>query len=368
MLPNWKSTQNKFNAWWHNSISGAPLLWISAVRDTPSEALEPEKTFTDPSQCYLDVEELSLRYRNYMRTHEFYAQGFPNMDLNVGAGSLALYLGCKPHFAWDTVWFEPMIAEGWEGVPLASFDANAPWLQRHLEMIRRAVELSEGKYQVNIPDIVENLDILSALRGPQNMCFDLIDEPDAVKAQLDALDDIYFKYYDLFYDLTKMDDGSSTYTAFQIWGPGKTAKVQCDFAALISPDQFRHFVQPSLKAQTARLQQAVYHLDGPDEIRHLDALTEISTLNAIQWTHGAGHPDGLDPKWHEPIYDKVQKAGKSLLLFVEDGGIDDWIAGIDRLVNRYGTKGLYMIMPEMSQKDAERLISEAERRWGRVYE
>ncbi len=356
---NWKDTQDKFIGWWANKNQGAPLMKIVARRAAPIEPLEKETPFKQAAQAYLDVDELSLRYRNYLRTHAFYAQAFPNIDLNVGAGSMALYLGAEPEFRWDTVWFKECVPDGWENFAPFRFDAGNKWLCRHLEIIRRGVELANGQYLVTIPDIVENIDILSAMRGPQDMCYDLYDEPEAVHERLDALDELYFGYYDRFYNLVKLPDGSSAYTAFHIWGPGKTAKVQCDFCALMSPAQFREFIQGSLKKQCDRLDNAVYHLDGPDAVRHLDALLEIDSLKAIQWTHGAGNPDGLSERWYKPIYDKVNAAGKSLLLIVEDGGVEDWIRGVDALVDRYGTRGLYLLFPDMEQADAEKLLKAA---------
>ena len=89
-------------------------------------------------------------------------------------------------------------------------------------------------------------------------------------------------------------------------GSGKCAKVQCDFCALISPLHFREFVKPSLEKQWSLLDSSLYHLDGPDEIKHLYALMEIEDLKALQFTPGAGNPDGGSLLWY-PIYDKAEK-------------------------------------------------------------
>jgi len=165
------------------------------------------------------------------------------------------------------------------------------------------------------------------------------------------------------YDLVRSPDGSSSYTAFAVWGPGRTAKVQCDFAALMSPRQFRRFVVPSLRRQCAGLGNSVYHLDGPDAIAHVDALMEIDELDALQWTCGAGQPDGASPRWF-PIYDAARRAGKALWIAVSDGGIDDWISGAAGIVDRYGPDALYLHFPLMSEAEAERLLAMARREWG----
>ena len=158
------------------------------------------------------------------------------------------------------------------------------------------------------------------------------------------------------YDTSKGQDGSSCYTAFSIWGPGKTAKVQCDFSAMMSPRHFQEFVIPSLERQLASLDNSIYHLDGKDAIKHLDALMELKHLNGLQWTAGAAQPDGGSTKWY-PIYDRVRRAGKGLWISIYDGGIDDWIRSAKNLAERYGTAGLYLLFPEMSEQEADRIMN-----------
>src|SRR5699024_7599957 len=143
-----------------------------------------------------------------------------------------------------------------------------------------------------IPELMENIDVLASLRGAQNTVYDLIDEPEEMEERIQQVTDVYFDYYDRFYDLVKDTDGSSSYTVFQIWGEGKTAKIQCDFSALMSPNQFREFIVDPLRQQARKLDHVLYHLDGPDAIKHVDALMEIEEIDALQWTSGDHGPDG----------------------------------------------------------------------------
>lgn len=146
-------------------------------------------------------------------------------------------------------------------------------------------------------------------------------------------------------------------------GSGKCAKVQCDFCALISPLHFREFVKPSLEKQCSLLDSSLYHLDGPDEIKHLDALMEIEDLKALQFTPGAGNPDGGSLLWY-PIYDKVKAAGKSIWVNISDGSFSDWVQSADRLINTYGSESMYIIFPVMSIPESDNLISHAAKYWG----
>ena len=352
--------QARFTAWWEGRDIGRPLMKVIARRETATAELYPETPFTTPEAFHLNVEENVRRYRNFMHTHEFLCDAYPNFDLNIGPGSLAVYLGSEPVFAWDTIWYHECASD------LSSmrlkYDPNNRWWVRHLSLIREAVRLSGGDFAVNIPDLIENIDILAAMRGPQNFCYDLMDEPELAEQLVAQVDDLYRVYYDAMHEAIRLPDGGSSYTAFSIRGPGRTAKVQCDFCAMLSPEQFRRFVQPSLRRQCDWLDHSMYHLDGPDAVRHLPALLEIENLCALQWTPGAGQPDDANEKWY-PIFDAARAAGKSLWIRLSDGSFDDWIRGASRLVARYGCAGLYLLFPVMSRREANSLMEIADREW-----
>jgi 5-methyltetrahydrofolate--homocysteine methyltransferase len=131
---------------------------------------------------------------------------------------------------------------------------------------------------------------------------------------------------------------------------------------MLSPGQFREFIQPSLRRQAQQLDAVLYHLDGPDAIRHVDALMEIDEIDALQWTSGDYNPDGTFEQWY-PIYDKAVAAGKGLWIKVYTGSYDEWIARVDRLVERYGTAGMFLFFPSMPVEQAEGLLEYAERSW-----
>jgi len=280
------------------------------------------------------------------------------MDLNFGPGSVALYLGSEPIFSPETVWYKPCVHDTWGNYPLV-YDKDNHWWKEHYKIHEEAQKAANGEFYVNIPDLVENLDILSAIRGPENLCMDLLDEPEIIKQRLEELNDLFFIYYDAFYGLLKDKDGGSAFTAFRIWGPGKTAKIQCDFNVMMSPEHFKEFACPTFAKQCAALDNSMFHLDGPDALRHAPALMELEHLNALQWTPGAGNPDGGNECWY-PLYDVVHEAGKSLWVGLEDGDASTMADKAKKLVKRYGIKNLYFnIAPQMSKSEADVIVKAA---------
>ena len=340
--------KQRFDAWWRCDLSESPLVYLV----TGKEASSAPKPCKDPETfeaIYTDAENISARFYNHFRTEEYLCDAFPHLGLNLGPGSLALYLGSQPIFRPDTLWYEECVQD-WKTYEL-KYDEDNKWWKLHCNMVKRALELSEGEYYIDVPDLIENLDIISAMRGPQNTCYDIMDCPELVKQRLDDLDALYFEYFDRMHEIVKDSGGSNSYTAFNIIGSGKTAKIQCDFCAMMSPEQFVHFVVPSLERQCSRLDNSVFHLDGKDAIRHLPALMSIESLNALQWTPGAGQPDGANEKWY-PIYDAVHEAGKGKWVWIGDGDLEARLGAAKRFVARYGIKGTYFLFGYMDRASA----------------
>ena len=348
---NWSQTKKNFIAWWNGEDIGRPLLWlVSQKADGDNNNVLTPASIKDR---YIDPVYRYNFYKSEAENRLFHAESYPYIEMDIGPGSYAIYLGCEPTFSQDTVWFKHCI-ESYDTFEL-KYDKDNYWLKKHLEIIKKVHELANGEMIIHVPDIVENIDILASMRNPQTLLYDMLDYPEIVEKYISFIDANYMKVYNQFYDIVKDKDGGSAYTVFRVWGPGRTAKVQCDFSAMISPDHFRRFVMPTLEKQCSMLDYTIYHLDGPDCIRHLPALMEIDHIDALQWTAGAGHPDGANPQWYE-IYRQVRDAGKSLWVEISDGSFEDWVKSAKRFVNEFGRQGVYFLFPTMEQKQAEILL------------
>ena len=364
---NWDDTIQRFDAWFHNKPCDRPLMSVWVMREEGDYLSEriPEEPFDSPEDMYLNADKHFAKMFNMLcREFKPMAEAFPEFSMNLGAGSMALYLGGEPVFAPDTLWFKHFAEDYKTALPLR-FDPENKWWKKHLEILNRQVELCRNTdIAVCIPDIIENIDILSAIRNPQDCCFDLYDNPDDVKRALDDISRLYPVYYDAVYNMVKRKDNSSAYTSFKIIGPGKTAKIQCDFAALMSPEHFTEFILPSLESQCAYLDNTVFHLDGPECFPHVDALMSIEKLGALQWTPGTRNPDAGEECWFD-LYKKVRNAQKGLWIGLYAYPPEDAVAAADRIVRKFGHKGLYFIFPYMNQKQANELMVRAEKEWSR---
>ena len=215
------------------------------------------------------------------------------------------------------------------------------------------MELSRGKYLVGCPDLIENMDVLSSLRGAQTLLMDMVERPEWVEQKIWEINDVWFAAYQRIYDLIKLEDGSSAFGAFYIWGPGKVAKLQCDASAMFSPKMYKRFVVPALTAQCAWLDHSLYHLDGTQAMVHLDALLAIEPLDAIEWTPQAGIETGGNQRWHD-LYRRILAAGKSVQV------VNVELHEIQPLLDAVGPKGVYMLIQFKDEREADQAMKLAE--------
>ena len=352
---NWNQTRKRFVDWWDRKglligMWGAPETnrCIHEAVDAPSKPANLAERY-----CHAAFRAADNHYR--LSRSVFPLDVLPSAITDLGPGSLALFLGSRPEFAEDTVWFHPCLglAPVPEKLPPLKFDANHPWWRTSEDIIRRCVELSRGKYIVGCPDLIENMDVLASLRGAQTLLLDLVERPEWVEQKIREINDVWFAVYQRIFDLIKLEDGSATFGAFYLWAPGKVAKVQCDSSAMFSPRMYKRFVVPALTAQCQWLDYSLYHLDGTQAMLHLDALLAIEPLDAIEWTPQAGIETGGNQRWYE-LYRRILAAGKSVqVVNVEP---DEVLPLLDAI----GPKGVYLLIQFKDEQAAEAVLRRVE--------
>ena len=349
--PDWNEAQKKLINWWKGEGLAIYLLEKRAEPRFPISKPAPtgdlELDWIDPNYR-LTLSEYEISWHNYL------LEAFPYFDTQIGPGSLGIILGSKPLFVEETVWYNPIIEDPDNYGPIQFVAENNKVWTQHLAVIENGLLNSRGRYLVGVPDLIENLDTLAALRGDQSVLLDLIERPDWVMDKLAEINKAFFTVFDLIYDKVKDQWGGNAFSAFKVWGPGKTAKLQCDISATLSPRMFKKFVFPYLDEQCSWLDYSLYHLDGTNCLQHLPVLLEISDLNAIEWTPQAGKPGGGSPEWYE-LYRQIKDGGKS----VQAVGVDP--EEVKPLIDDVGPKGLYILLSRaLHPSETERFIKELE--------
>ncbi len=333
----WPEARDHFMRWWardglvvvpHMAAGGTPL---GKTRDLGAAIPPPP---SDPETRHADPAYVAAASHAWLATDGLSLDTLPMGRVDLGPGSLALYLGSEPGFSDDTVWFNPLEFDEDLEKPLRLNKGNKWWL-RQLALVDAALERSAGRYMIGFPDLVENLDVLASLRGSQTLMVDMIERPEWVKTKIAEINGAYFETYDALRGRIGAPDGSCAFGAFHLWGPGRTAKVQCDAGAMISPAMFDEFVAPALSGQCDWLDFAMFHLDGTQSIPHLPTLLGIAGLDAVEFTPQTGVEGGGHERWW-PMYRQILTAGKS----VQAVGVAP--AEVGPLLNAIGTRGVYL--------------------------
>lgn len=294
------------------------------------------KSRMNPEDVYADPEKgAAYLYRQTLRQY-FPSDVLPFVDTDLGPGSLAVYLGCRPESSGDSVWFHsPYQSKEEIDAELYWNDENL-WWKRTQKLLTGLKELSRETCIVPFPDLCENIDVLASLRGAENLMMDFIDDPKWVEEAVNRIDDIYNTAVSRFLPLIQRQDNSTAFHAFRLWGKGLTAKLQCDASAMISSEMFERFVLPSLQSQCRLLDNSLYHLDGTQSMQHLETLLQIDELKAIEWTPQAGIETGEHPRWY-PMYQRILDAGKSVQILVGD------LTHMKKMFEEIGSDGVYLL-------------------------
>ena len=343
--------RDRLTAWWKGEDLGRPMMQLTAPRETPLERIDampkPEGWLTHYSTRDFAYR-VNVSARACVNTH-YLAEAVPSVCPDLAPNCLALYLGCVGEETEGTVWCRPCMARPEEA--RFDFDPENFYWNFSLRLGREQLRIGKGKFLVEIPDLIEGLDTLAAMRGTQELLTDLVERPEWVRECLRQITDRYFRYYDVLYDMFRDEVGGSKFWA---WAPGRMVKLQCDFSAMIGPGTFAEFMGPVLAEMTERTSYSVYHLDGSRAIPHLDTLLSIPKLDMIQWTPGAGVPPPENSCWW-PLYHRILDSGKKVFILDLECRSTDQL----RAMRREFGKGLNRFLirkPVECVRDAEAIL------------
>ena len=350
---NWDQVRGHFVKWWKRE---GMVFTVTARKNTPWEDIPAPAAPKSLEERWLDPVYRVKRDIYAMSRSYFGGDAYPSMDIDVGPGSLGSFIGSEPALSLDTVWFHTNITDP-DTHPELCFDPHDPhnkWFKVHTDLLDEAMRQCRGRYVVGLPDLIENVDTLAQLRGAQTLMVDMIERPRWVEQRVAQINRVYYNAFDELAKHVRQPWGGNAFAAFRIWGPGRTAKLQCDASAMFSADMYRRFVMPALTEQCRWLDSSLYHLDGTQAMHHLDALLEIDALDAIEWTPQAGIEGGGHPRWY-PMYKKIIAAGKG----VQAVGVRP--EELKPLLDACGSDGMYIASRVDSEAEARRMVDVAEK-------
>lgn len=348
-----RSTQAAFRritSWWKGENLDRPCIGgISVIKPKKFELLSelnnPNRYWSFPDS-EPNFEKLVEYWEKFIDSHLFFGETLPTLPHlwgNRGTPmTIAAYLSKRIRLTEDTVWIDPVI-DNWNQFEL-KFDEDNVWFKRSYEFFKLVVERSDGGYLPQLPDLGDTMTVFSLLRGAGNLLLDIMDDKEKILEKRDKFLKLWLKFHGKFwYIYSQKFPGDISWLS---WAPGKTYACQCDFSTMISPEMFIDFVVPEIEFLSKYLGYIIWHLDGPNEIKHLQILLSLPEVKAIQWVPGAGEPPAASKKWL-PMLKMIQNKGKNLIVYANNK------KEVKILINELSIRGLFIHMEDFVGKTEE---------------
>lgn len=346
----WERIEKKYIEFWARENHDRPLLYITAPKGHRTKA--PVSGHATFRERWMDTEYVLKQANWRMQNTCYLGEAFPALNPDLGPDFFAACYGTDLEFGDTTSWAKPWLTEqdveDFKGFML---EAGNEYYKKMTELTRAAVEDGKGKYMVGVTDLHPGGDGLVSMRGPQNLCYDVLDYPEFLQKGVESLLPGFQKIYEELYGITtKYQAGSTCWMG--IWHPQRWYPVSCDFSCMISTETFEELLIDEIEKEVEYLDASIYHLDGPDALKHLDRILEIPGLGGVQWVYGAGNPTASH--WIPEIR-KIQQAGKCVQIAVVPGELEI-------MLEELPPEGLMYMIEAESEEDARKMLEMAERR------
>ncbi|MDD3338661.1 MAG: hypothetical protein PHS82_07400 [Lachnospiraceae bacterium] len=354
-LDNFDKIQKRMTALWDREIIDRCCISVFAYDQQamqefytlPDEKMDCRYFMTDP-------EMIRSRHMNLFDKSYYAGEAFPLVNLNMGpSGHTAFVKGVQPGYSPSTIWYDHIMEHDDELEPKKIvFDEHAYLYEQTFRAAEYLTSHADGRYMVSMPDVAGNMDALSELRTPTNLLMDLVTEEELVVACLDRIEKIWEHSTKRAYECLKDSCfGGSCIGWLNTWAPGFHNQMQVDMSVMFSNDYYERYARRELERQSGLLDYALYHLDGQEQLRHLDTMLSIDDLKMIQWTNVAGQPSRVQ---FIPEFKRIQKAGKCLLILCEADEVEP-------LLENLSSRGLLLNVKVKSKEEADAMVKLAEK-------
>ena len=330
--PDFDVCMDRINAWYNQEIIDRAPIRFSAHNAEFNDSINLSgHKWNNLKERWWNTEYQIELFEYKLKHSTFNAETFPVFWPNLGPEVFTAFYGVELEYKEVTAYAIPSI-KSWDQVDSIQIDYNNPYFKKLEEMTFQALDRCKGKYLVGYTDIHAGIDCAAAFRDPQQLCMDILLEPEQVKKLVEISSRDFHAVYNHFDSILKSHNQLSV-TWMGIPSYDKMHIPGCDFASMLSPEDFDTFVMPTIKNEIADMTQNVFHVDGKGVARHLDKLLELPEITAIQWVQGMGKDTPI-MQWL-PLIKKVQAAGKSLVIDLE-------VSELESFMNEVNPKGILL--------------------------
>lgn len=325
----WARMKEDYGKWWDHTLE-RPLLKVTLQHDGQYTGGVPRLTQATCHRLDIPAEDVVERLNWELEQQEYLGDAFPYVNFDVfGPGIVAAFLGAELDNSTGNVWFHGKPVEDIADIHV-EFDPNNVWFHRIKDIYHAGNQKWHGNVLMSMPDLGGIMDIMSTLRGSQDLLCDLYDAPDEVKRLSKEIREVWMQIYRGFEEVLMQEaHGYSDWSG--LFSNTPSYVLQSDFSFMIGPKLFGEFVVEELTWMCRQLSHSLYHMDGVGELPLLPQLLQIEELDAIQWCPGEGVPRIME--WPD-VFKQIRASGKNMHIL---GNETDFRF----LAREIGAKGLY---------------------------
>jgi hypothetical protein len=303
----------RFEAWWERGRLDRPPVTLQVQSRRKHRALRGDHATL--RERWLDAGfQVEAALARLEATHSL-GDTVPSFVPGVGPDLLAALFGAGLEFGETSAWCLPSIAGpgDWERFLGTAPDFSHEGWKALEAMIEGAAARFAGRFVIGMPDLHGNFDILAGLRGAEDLCLDVADEPDLLRrAARHASRGFREAMRRLYGRLSALGQPGTTWCPYL--HDGRAYAPGCGFWRLVSGETADELIAPAIEFEMAPLERSIFHLEGPAALQHLDRVLALPRLDAVLWDYGHGR--AMD--WVR-VYRRAREAGKSVQVMAADG-------------------------------------------------
>ncbi|MEA4889653.1 MAG: hypothetical protein VB070_09350 [Clostridiaceae bacterium] len=314
----WSHVKENYENWWTNQLE-RPIFNIQIHGADPGLPKPEEPIYANLSSYDLSVPMATIiKHCEYSLCSRYYlGDSYPTYLPDFGAGVNAAFVGAKHLVRPETVWFEaekPLLPEQ---LSFRHHPENIVY-QRIVDFYNQANTYFKGSVVLGMTHLNNGIDIPARFFNGVDFCLALYDSPEEIERLVWENHELFLFY---MHNLSSLMNNNPGYTCWgDILANDPWMGTQSDFSAMIGPEQFDRFILPELAAcLKACPKYNFYHLDGREELIHLDKILAIPELQVVQWV--AGDDELPDREWMQ-LYKKIHDAGKKIWYLGPEENLD----------------------------------------------
>ncbi|MGN0492099.1 MAG: hypothetical protein ACI4F7_00485 [Acutalibacteraceae bacterium] len=295
----------RWEAYWNHDIIDRPIMLATLPK--PGANLHPADTYKD--RVYGDLDTVLQNAFENAKNTLWLGERVPDYWASLGTHEIASFCGYEIEWGADGQnlnWCKHNDRD-WDEILPISVDKEGFWWKRSSELYKATKEKFGGRLISWVMDFHTNLDLLLSIRGDAQLCYDTFDYPELIDKGIENSCTVFKELWDMFEETSGCREYGYTCGPYSEEKP--TATLACDFSALIGKEAFARWGVPALEFESGVVgERSVYHWDGPDAIKHCDALCQIKNLHTFAYvpTPGTYHTEFID------LYKKCQERGKGI--------------------------------------------------------